>query len=63
MVDVVSVEVRSRMMAGIGPRNTLPEMALRRAIHARGFRFRLHTKNLCSASTILSVSDNHLGRL
>lgn len=46
MVDVVSPEVRSRMMAGIGGRSTCPEIAIRRAMHARGFRFRLHRKEL-----------------
>lgn len=30
------------MMAGIRGKDTAPEMALRRALHARGFRYRLH---------------------
>lgn len=34
------------MMAGIGPANTKPEMMVRRALHARGYRYRLHVKNL-----------------
>lgn len=34
------------MMAGIGGKNTKPEMVLRRALHARGFRFRLHVASL-----------------
>lgn len=34
------------MMAGIKGRDTKPELALRRALHARGFRFRLHAKNV-----------------
>jgi DNA mismatch endonuclease (patch repair protein) len=34
------------MMAGIRGKNTRPEMALRRALHSRGFRFRLHVKNI-----------------
>ncbi|WP_342662900.1 very short patch repair endonuclease [Amorphus coralli] len=37
-------QTRSRMMAGIRGKNTKPELALRRALHARGFRFRLHSK-------------------
>jgi len=32
------------MMAGIRGKDTKPELALRRALHARGFRFRLHSK-------------------
>jgi len=31
------------MMAGIKGKNTKPELALRRALHARGFRYRLHS--------------------
>ena len=46
MVDIVDAETRSRMMAGIKGKNTKPELALRRALHARGFRYRLHTKNV-----------------
>ncbi|WP_417721981.1 very short patch repair endonuclease [Salipiger sp.] len=46
MTDVVSGQVRSRMMAGIGARNTRPEIALRRRMHALGFRFRLHRRDL-----------------
>jgi DNA mismatch endonuclease (patch repair protein) len=32
------------MMSGIRAKNTKPEMAVRRGLHARGFRFRLHAK-------------------
>ena len=34
------------MMAGIGPRNTKPEMIIRRGLHALGWRYRLHAKDL-----------------
>src|SRR3954470_16295918 len=46
MADVVSSGVRSRMMAGIRGTNTAPEMILRRALHAEGFRYRLHDRRL-----------------
>ena len=46
MVDVVSPEVRSRMMSGIRAKNTKPEIMLRRALHALGFRYRLHERKL-----------------
>lgn len=46
MVDIVDAETRFRMMAGIKGKNTRPELALRRALHARGFRYRLHSANL-----------------
>lgn len=45
-MDVVDPAVRSRIMAAIKGRNTKPEIALRRAMHARGFRFRLHRPDL-----------------
>lgn len=34
------------MMAGIRGTNTKPELMLRRGLHARGFRFRLHDRTL-----------------
>ena len=46
MADNVSPEVRSRMMAGIRATNTKPELILRKGLHARGFRFRLHDRKL-----------------
>ena len=42
MADIVPAKVRSRMMAGIRGTNTRPELLLRKGLHARGFRFRLH---------------------
>ncbi len=42
MADIVPAEVRSRMMAGIRGTNTKPELLLRKGLHAKGFRFRLH---------------------
>ncbi|AOE65285.1 very short patch repair endonuclease [Pseudomonas corrugata] len=46
MVDIVDVATRSRMMSGIQSKNTKPEILIRRALHSRGFRFRLHAKHL-----------------
>jgi len=34
------------MMSGIRGKDTKPELALRRALHARGFRFRLHSRHV-----------------
>lgn len=34
------------MMSRIGPRNTAPEMVVRRGLHRLGFRFRLHRRDL-----------------
>ena len=46
MADIVSKETRSRMMSGIRGKNTKPELEVRRALFARGFRYRLHVSNL-----------------
>ena len=46
MVDIVDAETRSRMMRNIRGKDTKPELLLRRALHARGFRYRLHQKGL-----------------
>lgn len=46
MVDTVSPEVRSRMMSGIRGKDTKPEIVIRKALHAAGFRYRLHDRRL-----------------
>lgn len=46
MVDVVSPEQRSRMMAGIRGRDTEGELAVRRYLHRAGLRFRVNDRTL-----------------
>lgn len=46
MTDIVDSQTRSRMMSGIRGKNTKPELALRRSLHALGFRYRLHAKGI-----------------
>jgi len=46
MTDIVDSQTRSRMMAGIRGKNTKPELALRRSLHALGLRYRLHAKGI-----------------
>jgi len=46
MVDIVSPEVRSRIMAANRRRDTKPEMIVRRDLHRHGFRFRLDVRKL-----------------
>jgi DNA mismatch endonuclease (patch repair protein) len=43
MPDIVDPATRSRMMAGIRAKNTRPELAIRRALHRRGYRYVLHS--------------------
>ena len=46
MADVHSPEVRSFNMSMIKGKNTKPEIIVRKFLHSKGFRFRLHKKNL-----------------
>ncbi|WP_371133532.1 very short patch repair endonuclease [Thiobacillus sp.] len=46
MVDIVDSRTRSRMMAGIKGKNTKPELVVRRYLHSKGFRYRLHDSKL-----------------
>ena len=45
-MDSLSVAGRSANMRKILSRDTRPELAVRRAVHGMGFRFRLHRKDL-----------------
>ncbi|WP_419914606.1 very short patch repair endonuclease [Hoeflea sp.] len=53
MVDIVTPEVRSRMMRGIRGKNTKPEILLRKLLFGAGFRFRLHRKDLAGKPDIV----------
>jgi DNA mismatch endonuclease (patch repair protein) len=46
VADIVDAATRSRMMGSIRGKNTQPEILVRRMLHARGFRFRLHDRKL-----------------
>ena len=48
MTDVVEPLVRSRMMSGIKGKDTKPEIIIRKALFARGLRYRLHVKDIPS---------------
>jgi len=46
MADTLSPEERSKRMSLIRSRDTSPELALRRALHRRGFRYRVNDRSL-----------------
>lgn len=46
MADIVSKDIRSRMMSAIHGKNTKPEFAVRKVLTRAGFRYRLHRKDL-----------------
>lgn len=45
-MDVLTAEQRSFNMSRIRGKDTAPEMLIRRGLHARGFRYRLHDRRL-----------------
>jgi len=45
-MDTVDKETRSKIMSKVGQKGTAPEMKLRRALFARGFRYRVNDKKL-----------------
>ena len=53
MADIISKAKRSHVMAQVRSKNTRPEIITRRAIHAAGFRFRLHQKSLPGSPDIV----------
>ena len=46
MADTLSTEERSRLMSRIRGKDTKPELVVRRLLHAMGYRFRLHRRDL-----------------
>ena len=46
MADIHTKEIRSYNMSKIRSKDTKPEMLVRKFMHANGFRYRLHSKNL-----------------
>ena len=46
MADVVSPKKRSEMMSGIQGKDTKPEILIRKALHRKGFRYKIHDKSL-----------------
>jgi DNA mismatch endonuclease (patch repair protein) len=52
-MDIVDSGTRSRMMAGIKSKNTKPEMTVRKYLHAKGFRYRLHDPGLPGSPDII----------
>jgi DNA mismatch endonuclease (patch repair protein) len=53
MVDIVDSKTRSKMMSGIKGKNTGPEMIIRKRLHALGYRFRTHRRDLPGSPDIV----------
>lgn len=52
-MDTVAPNVRSQMMSRIQGKNTKPEIALRKALHRRGYRFRKNVRGLAGTPDIV----------
>ena len=46
MTDIVNKAIRSKMMSQVKSKNTKIELTVRSGLHRRGYRFRLHKKDL-----------------
>jgi DNA mismatch endonuclease (patch repair protein) len=57
MADTRTPEQRRRIMQSIGTRNTGPEWTVRRVLHSRGYRYRLHRKDLPGKPDIVLPSQ------
>ena len=53
MADKLTPSQRSHCMSRIRGKNTKPEILVRKGLHARGFRFRLHNKSLPGSPDIV----------
>jgi DNA mismatch endonuclease (patch repair protein) len=52
-MDVISASTRSRVMASIRSKNTLPERSVRSVAHGLGLRFRLHRRDLAGTPDLV----------
>ncbi len=52
-MDIKSPKARSLNMAAVRSKNTKPEIAVRKLLHAAGYRFRLHSKDLPGSPDIV----------
>lgn len=58
--DPLSHEQRSRQMALVRAKNTKPELRVRRAAHALGFRYRLHRRDIPGSPDLVFPSKNKI---
>ena len=55
MVDVLTKKQRQYCMSRIRGKDTKPEMVVRRLVHAMGYRFRLHRRDLPACPDLVFV--------
>jgi DNA mismatch endonuclease (patch repair protein) len=57
-MDILLPEQRSNLMSRIQSKDTGPEMKVRRMVHALGFRFRLHRRDLPGSPDLVFPSQH-----
>ncbi|MFK0033575.1 very short patch repair endonuclease [Pseudomonas monteilii] len=57
-MDIVNAATRSQMMSNIKSKNTSPELTIRKALHSRGFRYRIHPAELPGKPDLLLPKFN-----
>ncbi|WP_375568022.1 very short patch repair endonuclease [Ahrensia marina] len=57
-VDIVTPDIRSRIMSGIRGKHTKPELLVRKAAHGLGLRYRLHRTDLPGTPDLVFVRKN-----
>jgi DNA mismatch endonuclease (patch repair protein) len=55
-MDIFSREKRSEVMSRVRSKDTRPELVVRRSLHRRGLRFRLHRRDLPGQPDIVFTS-------
>ncbi len=56
-MDTISPAQRSSNMSKIRSKDTTPELVVRRYLHARGFRYRIHDRSLPGCPDIIFKQD------
>jgi len=58
MSDTRTPDQRRRIMQSVKTKNTGPELAVRKALHAEGYRFRLHRRDLPGSPDVVFPGRN-----
>ena len=59
-MDTRTPEQRRRIMQAVGSRDTGPELVVRRLLHAMGYRYRLHRKDLPGRPDVAQFTEDNI---
>ena len=57
-MDTISKQKRSKNMVSIKSKNTKPELVIRKLLHSKGYRFKIHDKKLPGKPDIVMPKHN-----